>query len=389
MKRASLMVLIAASVLVQGCGKLGFPSGHGFAIRPHVSAMSLTKGSTTTTENLAEFKMIAVTGDYIDHTISETVKQTPTNGIYFTAIAKRSGTGASASWSTYDSSGSSAQDYYWINENPIVFWSWYPYNLTTATTGILAVTSTPNIPTGTSTDHDKLSFTYTLPTHVNGGDATIQQDLVFAGNVESRTFQDGTDNITAATSNGSTHDKNSNLDIKFYHPLAKIQFGVDLSDGSFNKDIQIMKIEIKNVRSTGTCTFTAPSTFAWSDPATTDLSNTWSQSFGTSGVDFSSYGSASPSLPTDWPLNPSNSLYICNNAFFLIPQELPADTKIAVTFLVDGTTIERDATLPSGSEWKAGYYYTYKIKAQGSSAAFSFGLSLAEWLERENYIPII
>lgn len=386
--RKSIEMLLAAATAVMSCSSPELPMGQGRNIRPNVSAMTLTRGTTTTVDNLSVFKMMSVTDEYIDHKISETDKQTPTDGIYFTAYVKNAGTGTNQNWNTYASaSATTATEYYWINENKMVFWSWAPFDSNVK--GTLVIDDTPVIPTGSATDYNKLEFSYTLPTHVDGKDADNQQDLIFAGNVESRTFTDGTDNISAATSTNTSYTRTDNqIDIKFHHALSKIQFGVDLTDNTFNQNIKIKKIEIVNVRSTGTCTFTAPSTFTWSDPASTDLSNTWSQSYGTDGVDFSSYGSASPSLPTDWPLNSSNSLYIGDNAFFVIPQTLAANaTSISVTFDIDGSAITKTASLPA-TEWKADHYYTYKIKAHGSMAEFSFSLSLADWSERENYIPI-
>lgn len=372
--KKTVILMLAASLIAAGCGKLekGFAGSRGSAIRPDVGAMLMSKGVTVTTDNLGTFRTVAVTGPYIDHTISETEQQP--GGVYFSAFVKKNG----SEWGFYDTSDATTPtEHYWINGNDIVFWSWYPHDAAG-----LSVASTPVAPP--TAGYGTLAFSYSLPEAdpVAKADASAQKDLVFAGNVESRTFQDGTDDITAAVSNGGTHANNEYYSIVFHHALSKIQFGVNVTDNSFNKSLEVKSIKLSGVSSSGDCGFTAPSTFSWKNQTG---GGAYEQTY---GADFSACAGATGDAPEGWTYNSSTGLYICDNAFFLIPQDVAANTvQMSITFDLGGTEITKTAALPAGS-WAPDHYYVYKIAAQGGSDNILLDISLYDWAKRDNYIPI-
>lgn len=364
----SALALITVCAMLAGCQKFEFNGRSGRKIGFNVSSTD-TKASAMTTAGLqtaAQFGLIAVNDkSYVDNSTGTTYSA----GKYFESIVKYS----SGNWDTYDSTGSSQTDFMWINGQSMHFWSYYPLDadVDSAAEGIRTITS----PSALS---ESLTFTYSQPALTTTFvDATKQKDLIFAGNKETRTFdKDGdiTDTSSSNTSYSPTTDKND-VDIRFYHALSEIRFCVSTDDGSLDSGLKITKIAI-DAAGSGSCQFTLPSTFEWSD-----LSDwrTFSQTCGT----------LPSTTNSEWKVGKythstlgEKILYTNLNSFFMIPSTDLSSVSIEVTFLLpDNTTYVTknfDLTSSSGEEWEAGKYYNYKIGAH-LSTSLTMSLSLLDW----------
>lgn len=175
------------------------------------------------------------------------------------------------------------------------------------------------------------TFTYTLPSPNGSSDAFNQDDLLIAMDTQS-----------AGTS--------GEAEIKFHHALTFVDFIV----GSL-KDVTINSISLKNFYGTGTCTYTPGSTpsFSWSSPSN---KNTYVQDFGqkieSSTTDGYSIG--------DW-----------SKTFMMIPQQLPSDAEIVITYNTDktvsykigadNTTKDKSGNLINNWSPYAGKSITFKV----------------------------
>lgn len=175
------------------------------------------------------------------------------------------------------------------------------------------------------------TFTYTLPSPNGSSDAFNQDDLLIAMDTQS-----------AGTS--------GEAEINFHHALTFVDFIV----GSL-KDVTINSISLKNFYGTGTCTYTPGSTpsFSWSSPSN---KNTYVQDFGqkieSSTDDGYSIG--------DW-----------SKTFMMIPQQLPSDAEIVITYNTDktvsykigadNTTKDKSGNLINNWSPYAGKSITFKV----------------------------
>ena len=359
---SSALALIAVCAIFAGCQKMDESRRGGAAIRFNVSAAE-TKAVANTTAGLntdgQSFGIIAVAdGDWVDNETNVTTEAD--DGNYFEAVVKY----ASSDWKT-DSTGGTQTDYMWLNNVGIHFWSYYPLSLGTATGSAVRTIAAP------APDSDVLSFTYAQPAAVAGSDATKQQDIIFAGNAETRKFNDAGEITTSG--------KDEKVDVTFYHALSEIRFAVSTNDGTFDPTLTITKVAIANAAGSGSCDFTLPSTFAWSNLADR---TTYSQNCGT--------------LPTatnaEWKVGTytnttlgTKNLYTNLNSFFLIPESDLSAVSLEVTLKTSlGDYITKNVALPSTDSWKAGYYYTYKI---GATLTIGLGLTLElldwDYIEKE------
>ncbi len=302
----------------------------------------------------------------------------------------------------------------WIDNLPITFWSW-----NTAAAGVIG---TPVCIYG---ENGTLTFSYSLPASTASTepaasqvDATNQQDIVFAYNREKRAFNDDGSFYASGCEGTGTDEK---MDIHFYHALSEVLFAVSPDDGTFDRNIEIKSICIKNVYSKGSCTIigsklpyespTDPSEgFAWSYGEDTQTHN-YAQDY---NADFSAFNSDSPQdfLPeradategqdswhhgtySDASTSPATtrSIYSSNNKFFMIPQTLPSTAVLSVTFDNGGTVTTQDAPIYDSANtganvWKAGYYYKYKICYHDSGAGLRFSVQLVDWYAKDVNIEI-
>lgn len=354
MKKFLLKGLLIPCVLLFAAGCEKEFGRDGVTIRLNVIAEG-TKAATVTTDDLnttgESFTMTAVAdGNWKDNETNLTT----TAGTYFTDAVEYDG----SEWDLLT-------DHMWLNDVSLHFWSYYPKDAD------LHGTRSISTPVAAA---DYINFTYELPAAVAGTDATNQEDLIFAGNKEKRTFDDEGD-IDSYTSSNTAYTRTDNeVDIVFHHALSKINFMVSPDDGTYDTNLKIRSIRLSNVSGKGDCKFTLPETFEWSNWS--DLKN-YSQNYG--DVAFTS-------APTGWAVGDFDShtktRYTCENAFFMIPQDL-STASVDVTF-TDGTDVMtktvalKNPSDPKTGKWEADHYYTYKIAAE-ITVDISLSLSLIDW----------
>lgn len=311
-----------------------------------------TKATSITTSGInaagKSFGMIAVADtEWKDNVTNVTTAE----GTYFTDEVEYN---TSTGWEF-------ANSHDWLNGVSLHFWSYFPYSVTGRTID------------SPEAGKDFITFSYSPTIYTAGTDADNQVDLVFAGNKEITTFDDlGAVTDHESSNTAYTRDDNQ-LDIVFYHALSKINFVVSPDDETFDTSLKIKTIKISNVYNNGDCKFTLPSTFEWSNLT---YPTYYSQDYGgTSGVSF-------VSCPSNWTSGTFGTSpnvytkYTCDNAFFIIPQSVESSS-IDVTF-VDASSNEITKTVALDDIWRAGYYYSYKIKAKITSD-IKLSLELLDW----------
>lgn len=257
------------------------------------------------------------------------------------------------------------EDQHWINKVNMRFWSYAPYNATS--NGL-------TIPSTSLKAKDEIAFSYS--SLLNSSD---QKDLLFA-----YTASGERDHSTEGT-----HGTNDQIDVKFFHALAQVNFAIspvaaDGGDDSFdNTKYKILSISVTNSPSQGSCVFdgadanaatAAPFGFTWS-----------SQSVPASFVndcDDDYTNTSGKWTTTTYGTSPSYTLYTTNDVFFLIPNNA-SGRSIDVTFqrMSDNAILTKQFAI--SDEWKAGEYYTYKIKATEVEGDVAFSLSLVDWAYAE------
>lgn len=343
---------VLSTTILQSCRKVDFLTSS----RPIVfkAGASTTKSAPVTTATLSSFQAMAV----IDESYHDVDNVYPA-GEYFNETVTKSG----SEWTM-------AHDHNWVNEVYFHFWCYSPLagDLDSPEEGVLQFSS-PAISV------DYLNFTYSLPLHSDGHDADTQRDIVLSGNRESRSFNG--DRITGYKSTNSTYKRNDNeVDIVFHHPLSEICFAVSPTDGSFDVGgLGISSVALKNISGNGSCRFTLPSTFQWSGLGSAD--KTYSQN----------YNATFGTKPSGWISDSfkdgegvSQTLYVCENAFFVIPQSL-SGAFLSVTFMrtADGSTITKDVAIDD--TWLLGKYYRYKISAKTLGQDIEFSATVLDWDE--------
>lgn len=261
--------------------------------------------------------------------------------------------------------------HYWVeNYASISFWS---YTKTQNGKNPITIDKDKSAlyPTAKNVDPDKgvkMVFDYSLPANDASGDATNQEDLIFAYNCESY------------GGSGSQAVK-----IHFYHALAQVRFAFSTDDNTFTTDHIILKsIAIGNVASGGTCTFfgnqavteTAKGTpsdrevekiFMWSDLAE---KKSYDQPYNVTFVSGDATYDGWTKGEYKKESHPYN-LYTCQNVFMMLPQTLADDACIRLTIVDTSVTPNQEHTYTSyinGDTWKAGKYYTYKLNYSKSYA---------------------
>lgn len=348
------MMAVVVSMTTSSCSSID-PYTSSRPIRVKVSTEA-TKSSPITNDNLSSFQIITV-ADANWHDNRDGSQHGA--GVYFEDTANKHG----LSWNL--------GEHLWLNNVNLHLWCFSPVpddsNPYSAEGGRLLITQ-PSAGSGV------LSFSYTLPDHVGGSDATNQNDIVFAGNSEKRVFK-GDGSFDSQNCTGSGHDEN--VDITFYHPLSEIQFAVSPDDGTFDTEgLKIVDIAISNIAGSGECSFSLPKTFAWT-PGERD--KTYNQT-----VD-----ATFDTKPDGWKeskFGDDKTLYTFSNSFFMIPQTLTAAV-LSVTFerRGDESTVTRDVTL--NDTWKPGEYYKYKISATRLGLVdidLSVTLSIHDWMPESN-----
>lgn len=240
----------------------------------------------------------------------------------------------------------------WRNGIATTFWSYYPVSVATRTIHLPAG-DTPN-----DIAQKSLSFEYTLPAPAMAApyqDAQNQKDLLFAYNNETYTVNNsGT--VSRNSSNPAYSRTDNQVDITFYHALAAVKFDIS----GVVRDFTIKTIAIENVVSGGSCSVTGPiavDSFNWTQNS--DL-KAYAQDF-TADDDFEiGVGGRKVQKSTS------------EKVFFMIPQTLGEDARLAVTFEFPDHTTQTLYGDIKGDEWLPGKYYTYAL----SKASGDLGISL-------------
>ncbi len=388
---AGLAFMVGFSILMTGCERNEKEGNHNGPIRITVNAANATKAAAITTSSLEtagkfvldvfatdewtevddDGKPITGTehsaGSYISSGGAANVLYSSANNPYTPYDAARPDDDYTEGWYIYDAK--SYEYYNWINGIKLRFWARYPQDSEINVNGASLSVSTLAHTSTTET------FTYSLPTHVAGSDATNQQDILFAYN--ERTKQ--------------KEDDNDDIDLTFNHPLSEIRFCVSPDDGTFDVSLQIKSIEITQVPDGGSCVFNPAGTitgttkmFTWT-PVTEALHiKNYSQDYN-AGFD------AAPSgwVGTEYDATNHYHIYTCQNAFMLIPHTTGSTTKIKITFwdTVEETDVIREQSI-EGTAWKPGYYYTYKIKATKIGRSVTSYVVLTDWNDHDSKINI-
>ena len=351
-----ILMAVVVSMTTSSCSSID-PYTSSRPIRVKVSTEA-TKSSPITDDNLSSFQIIAVADDkWHDNRDGSQYEA----GVYFKATANKDG----SNWNL--------GEHLWLNNVNLHLWCFSPVlddsDPYSAEGGRLSITPP-------SAGSDVLLFSYRLPNHVDGSDATNQKDIVFAGNSEKRVFKgDGSFDSQNCTGSGS----DENVDITFYHPLSEIQFAVSPDDGTFDTGgLKIVDIAISNIAGSGECSFSLPKTFEWT---LGERNKTYNQT-----VD-----ATFDTKPDGWKeseFGDDKTLYTFSNSFFMIPQEL-TDAVLSVTFerRGDESRVTKDVNLFDKGDniWAPGKYYKYKISATHLGLVdinLRVTLSIHDWMSK-------
>lgn len=389
---AGLAFMVGCSILVTGCERNEEMEGnHNGPIRITVNAANATKAVAITTSSLeaaggfvldviADDTWTKVDGDgnpvgtehaagaYITSSGAANVLYSSTSHSYTPGSDVRPGTDATEGWYIYDTG---YEVYNWINGIKLRFWARYPQDSEIdggTNEGDLDVT-VPGV--GGSTE----SFTYDLPAAAPGSDATNQKDILFAYNERVKQKEDDSDDI----------------DLTFNHALSEIRFCVSPDDETYDLNLHIKSIKIKNVPDGGSCVFDGAGTiddgdmFTWTPSSSLEnYSQAYNASFfikPSSGWSEASYVNSS---------HETKHLYVCDNAFMMIPHTTGSTTTLEVTFWDTeySTDVVREVNI-GGDVWKPGHYYTYKINAVKVGRSISHSVYLIDWKDLTTIHDII
>ncbi len=324
-----------------------------------------TKGSEIRTDNLMAFKMDAVIGDEN--------KVGPAGMTYFSGV-NVSRTAVGHPWTM-------GTEYNWVGESNIYFWSYAPASLGSN----FSITS--ESPSGSETT---LAFDYEVK-----GTPASQEDLILAYNCEKRNFDDSKTTITGGTSSETGTDVNdAYVNVHFYHALSEISFAVSTDDGTFDTDLVIESITLKNVSGAGSCVFTGPSKdsgFAWT-PSTDDADYA---DFTITGLDTHNftYLASSSTGDDNWAkgsYGAGKTLFTTKNLLFMIPQDHSStstegleEAHIIVTFHRISNNNDESVRVDLEDKWEPGKYYKYKIGALtvGTKILLDYSLSVNDWVD--------
>jgi len=197
--------------------------------------------------------------------------------------------------------------YYWPQEGLMDFMAISP-------TGVVSI-----MPTADDYNTNSVSFDYTI-----ADDESLHRDLMTA--------------VSTGINNGVTGDP---VPLNFKHLLASVRFKVG--------DMQFIKIESLSINNVygGTITFSYDKdTDVWTNTIPTTKKTYYPDFVDTSG------------LPTESEIAGN----INNATLFMVPQTLPADAEICVTYtaLLTGETQSGSANI-GGQKWEAGKDYAYSF----------------------------
>lgn len=171
----------------------------------------------------------------------------------------------------------------------------------------------------------------------------------------SYTIQDQQEDLLAAQVLNAEKSENA-VQLSFSHLLTQINFSAELEEGF---KYEISSIKVTGVQNTGTFTYAA-SKGAWT---------------GTSGAASYEYTGNFAATVTDNVVNFATD----NSALMLMPQTLPADAKIEVTYKATATTGNKEVTFDdtktvslSGAIWTPGQNIRYKLLLPSDGQAVEF-----------------
>lgn len=353
-ERQQLLILLIPALLTVSCDKMEQHKTINITVSSIESPTNYasTKSSVTTTADLERSGKFGIAA-YVDDAYYDSDKKADfPAGEYFNDEALRS----SGNWLL-------SQPHNWVSDVNTRFWCHHP----------LDVYGTRSINTPSS-PYDHLSFTYSMATPSETNSADKSDDLIFA--------------YASKKYNGSNGD---DVNLRFHHALSMIRFCVSTDDATFDTHLKIKNIKLTNIQSGGSCIFTGngidSGSFEWTP-------NGVVRDFGQNyGADFSGATVDGWTKGTYRKGGVDHILYTSENAFFFIPQELNSTVKMIVVFDDDGQEITRTADVyfdldEQTHQWKADFYYTYKIKATVIGRDISFSLELMSWSDRSEHIFI-
>lgn len=368
MRKTGIFLMSLLSLALTGCHKEYEEQSGASRIRVRVQSNG-TKGLEMTTSRLE------LAGQFVmDAYVDEEYAEFDENGVEKNDTRKAAGPyivsdgNYNVSYSAGDWSLTSES--YWIANDKIRFWCYYPQK--SDINGTLVVTDAP------ASGKTKMSFTYTLPAHGTGAphnDATNQQDLLLA--YAEKTYIDES-------------QSDEYIDINFNHPLSEVRFCISPDDGTYDINLKIKSISIINVPQQGTCTFDAGGTiaaktmFEWKnlDAADKTFTQDYNVTFPTTD------GFNNP--PEGWTVGTfvdgtqTYHTYTCDDAFMLIPHTLSgAQLKVVFSGAGTGSDVIRTADLTNVT-WSPGYFYTYKIQATTIGRDINMILVLDSWGNSQN-----
>lgn len=255
-------------------------------------------------------------------------------------------------------SGSGSSNRFWPESDPLNFFAWASSVTPKFAVANEAVTSNLKFsvfPSGETTECSG-SFSYELPSPdaSAAADAVNQPDLIFA----ITTNQTKTSNTTAP----------GTVDMEFHHALSAIHFKV----GEMPSGLTVESIRISGVYSAGDCTF-GPDKSVNEKPL--NLGFVWEASGSTANVYTQNFSQTIADDRTDMgTLDEVNGAVKKEAVFMMIPQTIPADAVLEITFKVKSTdksgsgydensyTLSKKfSEITSGAEWKADKKYVYVI----------------------------
>lgn len=385
MKKRYIFLLVSAAAVIStaiACGKLYFPDSH-FVANESIGVRTIssdTKSTVITTselEKLGLFNMDIYVDDEYHNFMEDPSGNNPS--YHFQPGCYPEGRTepllvryAAGEWAL-------ANETPWVANIATTFWCWAPVNLKLNST--VRSVSPYAAPYNSAT----LNFSYARQgIYEQNNHTSLPNDLLEGGELNSHSDEfvdaDNQDDLIFSYNKQTFDGSNDVVDITFYHALSQIRFAVSPNDGTFDTNLKIAQIAIRNVKQGGICTFNGEQEdkqlkFVWdvnASPLTSYCQN---------------YDAKFSSAPLNWVNGSyvkdeeSHKLYTAKNVFFITPQTLGSTAKLHIVFEDNGTYIEKAVSL-SGDEWKPGKYYTYKINATVLGRTIKLSVNLLEW---DNY----
>ncbi len=232
--------------------------------------------------------------------------------------------------------------YYWPEQKPLLFNAFAP---------VSAFASAVGLNLGAET----ITFSYTVPVSDTEPrrDAELQPDIMLA----------------STTCNRS--DNGGYAPLNFRHALAAIKFAVrDVAGG------EIIDISLKGVAGSGNCIFNpdaeAAPAFSWTDLG--DNVAEYTQAF-----NYKTIASDNVPGPDDIVVINDDIEGMNDKTFMLIPQSIPDDAELIITFKPDGADTPKKLKGKLKSEeipaWEAGKEYIYTISTSSEVWAYVFDVT--------------